>query len=208
MKIRAAVSTLSILLMVDGIYADDMELMASDTLLVPVLTESLLVNDSPPAVRDDSLSAQTGRETMGAGKRIAGKVLSGTFWGVPLGAATTGIGFSLQGNEEDPSNRNDLVSIAVPLYFSVGYALGVAIGVTRVDPYDRFLPTLVGSFAGAAAVLITLSWDLGPSLVLAPMVMATIVSEKSRKPPESRRVSVSLVPDSKGGLSAVAILRF
>jgi len=206
MKIRAAVSTLSILLMVDGIYADDMELVDGDTLMVPVLTESLLVNDSPPAVRDDSLSAQTGRETMGAGKRIAGKVLSGTFWGVPLGAATTGIGlFLIKADADDP-----FAGIAALDFLSVGYALGVAIGVTRVDPYDRFLPTLVGSFAGAAATRLILPEDLGPPLVLAPMVMATIVSEKSRKPPEAeaRRVSVNLVPDSKGGLSAVAILRF
>ncbi len=152
----------------------------------------------------EKVNADAGREPMGAGKRIAGKVLSGTFWGVPLGAATTGIGlFLIKADADDP-----FAGIAALDFLSVGYALGVAIGVTRVDPYDRFLPTLVGSFAGAAATRLILPEDLGPPLVLAPMVMATIVSEKSRKPPEAGRVSVNLVPDSKGGLSAVAILRF
>ena len=38
--------------------------------------------------------------------------------------------------------------------------------------------------------------------------MATAWSERLRKPPESRRVSIGLVPDHRGSLAAVATLRF
>ena len=92
---------------------------------------------------------------------------------------------------------------------------------------DDFFITLAGSVlglgvpVGAIDVISTKTgWKLdtlaGVSAFLGPIIGATIASERWRKPlsakrhlkPEARRVSVGLVPDLKGGLSAIATLRF
>ena len=41
-----------------------------------------------------------------------------------------------------------------------------------------------------------------------PIIGSLYASELWRKPPQDRRVSVGIVPNPKGGLSAVATLRF
>lgn len=180
----------------------------NDTSVVPLLAEPLLADGPSLAASDDSLSTQTEyKEEMGAGRRIAGKLISGVFWSIPIGAATTGIGLSLHDEDEDPSNRNDIAALGGILYFSFGYALGAAVGVTRSDPYDRFLPTLVGSLGGTAATLIALPFAPFPPMILAPIIIATIVSERSRRPPKAG-ISIGLVPDPRGHLSAIATLRF
>ncbi len=108
-----------------------------------------------------------------------------------------------------------------------GYVVGTATGVSWVDMQDDFFITLAGSVlglgvpVGAIDVISTKTgWKLdtlaGVSAFLGPIVGATIASERWRKPlsakrhlkPEARRVSVGLVPDLKGGLSAIATLRF
>ena len=50
--------------------------------------------------------------------------------------------------------------------------------------------------------------ELWPSIFVGPVAFATMMSELSRKPPQARRFSVGLVPNSNGHLSAVATLRF
>ena len=85
------------------------------------------------------------------------------------------------------------------------YPVGVAIGVSRFDPYDRFIYSLTGSLLGVLAGLAQGSLPL--AFVSSP-VLATLMSEQSRKPSEIRRVAVSLVPTPKGYLSAIATLRF
>ena len=109
----------------------------------------------------------------------------------------------------------------------VGYIVGTATGVSWVDSQDHFLITLAGSVLGLGVpvgaidvISAKTGWELetlaGVSAFLGPIIGATIASERGRKPlaaklhlkPEARRVSVGLLPNPKGGLSAVATLRF
>ena len=109
----------------------------------------------------------------------------------------------------------------------VGYIVGTATGVSWVDSQDHFLITLAGSVLGLGVpvgaidfISTKTGWELetlaGVSAFLGPIIGATIASERGRKPlsaklhlePEARRVSVGLVPNPKGGLSAVTTLRF
>ena len=108
-----------------------------------------------------------------------------------------------------------------------GYIVGTATGVSWVDSQNHFLITLAGSVLGLGVpvgaidfISAKTGWELdtlaGVSAFLGPIVGATIASERGRKPlsaklhlkPEVRRISVGLVPDPKGGLSAIATLRF
>ena len=108
-----------------------------------------------------------------------------------------------------------------------GYIVGTATGVSWADSQDHFLITLAGSVLGLGVpvgaidfISAKTGWKLetlaGMSAFLGPIIGATIASERGRKPlsskphlkPEARRVSVGLVPNLKGGLSAVATLRF
>ena len=50
--------------------------------------------------------------------------------------------------------------------------------------------------------------ELWPSILIGPIIGATIMSELTRKPPEARRFSVGLAPNSDGKLSAIATFRF
>ena len=110
------------------------------------------------------------------------------------------------------------------LGFWGGNLVGTAIGVSAVDPQDNFLVTLTGSAllgAGVPVAIALTEWEYGAplaflSIVFGPIVGATIASEVWRKPlsaklhlkPKAPLVSVDLVPNPKGGLSAVATLRF
>ncbi len=93
---------------------------------------------------------------------------------------------------------------------AIGTSIGFPLGVSLVDPYDSFPKTLL------AGVIPIGLWRMGNSVEESGFWLASIVSvissltvsELSRKPPQARRVSVGLIPDPKGGLSAVATLRF
>ena len=91
-----------------------------------------------------------------------------------------------------------------------GYLAGVSVGVSIVDPHDRFIASLGGSLIGfGVGVILTVQQDdLWPSLLICPVVGATAMSELTRKSPEARRLSVGLAPDPNGSVSAVATLRF
>ena len=91
-----------------------------------------------------------------------------------------------------------------------GYTVGAAVGVSRVDPHDRFIPALGGSAAGLiAGLFLTSAADiLWPTLFAAPIVTATMMSEWTRNPPEDGRLSFGLSPTPGRGISAAAALRF
>lgn len=82
--------------------------------------------------------------------------------------------------------------------------------MSAVDPYDSFPKTLL------AGVIPMGLWRMGNSVEesgfwlasIVSVISSLMVSELSRKPPQDRRVSVDLVPAPKGGLSAIATLRF
>ena len=95
--------------------------------------------------------------------------------------------------------------------FCIGNVIGTPLGVSVVDSHDLFIASLVGSvvgLTGGIGLTIASSGVLFPSLFIGPVIGATMMSEQSRKPPQVRRVSLSLSPTLNGGLSAVATLRF
>ena len=143
--------------------------------------------------------SDSAKDDMRPDKRIFNKQISGALGGLVGGAAVIAMGSS--------SDAEELAGI---LAVSIGYSLGTAIGVSKIDPHDRFITSLGGSALGLIGgfVLTSASEVLFPSLFVGPVIGATAMSEWSRKPPQARRVSVGLVPDPRGHLSAVATLRF
>ena len=95
-------------------------------------------------------------------------------------------------------------------------SVGIAVGVTVWDTHDRFLYTMAGSLLGfgVSTAIIDRGWTgvgippLGLMVPFLPVIGATAASEWSRGRSESRRYSLGLRPESKGGLSVVATLRF
>ncbi|MCE2447608.1 MAG: hypothetical protein J4F35_04215 [Candidatus Latescibacteria bacterium] len=152
----------------------------------------------------DSLSAQTE-----AGKRFVKKVIAGS-----LSSAI--FSYTLVDVQESGANLGGLGTLGGVLY---GHLLGFPIGVSLVDPYDSFFGTLMGGILGevGGAGLLYLFSATGAevpgelfafALLGGPAVGSLIASEAWRKPPQNRRISFSLTPNPKGGLSAFAALRF
>ena len=150
----------------------------------------------------------------GAVRRVKGKLLRGVvggyafFWmGILIGAGIDGC-----------YGKDGLcIDVGTLIGASTGWVLGAPIGVSMLEPNDRFIHTLGGSLGGlVTSGLFTMvsGGALWPSMIVAPVIFATLASEwsrhaeLSRKPPEPRRFSLGLAPDFQGGLSAVATLWF
>ena len=183
------------------------------------------------AARSDSLSEQ--REAMVKryytkadnrdSLRIVKKLAAGVLGGVAGGLTGAAIARSMERRSRsepepgtDPSSGYALGTLIANIKgFCIGGMFGAVIGVSLVDRQDNFRITLGHSLAGSVVGLLggigltaASKGTLWPSLFVGPAAMATAWSERWRKPPESRRVSVGLVPNPKGGLSAIATLRF
>ena len=190
--------------------SDDGDILTMNILAKPSAelgSKSLLVAaNSPLAASDDSLSAQTE-----AGKRIAKKAIAGSLSSVIFSYVLVN---GLLGVEEGGGDFKGVGSLLYGLLY--GHMLGFPIGVSLVDPYDRFFGTLMGSIlgeVGGIGLLLLIGEEVSDELLAfailgGPSVGSIIASEKWRKPPQDRRVSFGLVPIPKGGLSAVAKLRF
>ena len=153
--------------------------------------------------------ADLGRAGSGTGKRIVKKLgvgvlggCGGAVLGAALGALGTGGGGAADG-------------IPFVLGGLLGYTAGTAVGVTRIDPYDHLISTLLGSVIGMAVGLKEMpnsfhieEWSESWPVFAYPVIGATIMSELSRYIPESSRFFLGLAPDRRGRLSAVAMLRF
>ena len=159
------------------------------------------------------------RDDMEPGKRVAIKLASGAFKGVAAGLVggviLLGIAAESQREAEpgtDPSAAYAIEgAVAAISGFCIGNTVGSAVGVSKVDPHDRFIMSLGGSVVGligSIGLTYVSGGALWPSLFVGPVVGATVMSELWRKPPEARRFSIGLVPNSDGNLSAVATLRF
>lgn len=149
--------------------------------------QTLTLVDAPTPVRIGD---------MGGPKRIAFKLFSGAF----VGGLSASLGGVIGGT------NGAAITGAV-----IGYTAGITFGVSKIDPHDRFFFPLLGSLMGlGTGIWLTANSgdELWPSIFVAPVVFATVMSELSRKPPKTRRFSVDLVPNPKKGLSAVATLRF
>ena len=160
----------------------------------------------------DSLSMGTGRmDDRGAGRRIAKKLGAGALWGSLSGLigaviVQTVVGLGEPGVDGIGGGAG-LVAGGI-----IGHTVGSAIGVTLVDPHDYYILSIVGSLAGMKASIEVLQYykevpEFLP-VFCGPVVGATIMSELLRNPPEARRISVGLGPDSRGNLVASATLRF
>ena len=158
-----------------------------------------------PTTEDRRIAAKLGLGLLGGAAGGAGGFGIGLLLGV-----TTGIGCT----EEDDDREFGGLCVFVPAIYGglpIGYVAGVAAGVSVLDPHDSFKYSLIGSTVGLGASigLLSISKYGGTLIFVAPAVLATALSEWSRDPPESRRrLTVSLVPNDSGNLSAVATLRF
>lgn len=130
-----------------------------------------------------------------------------------FGTGTLAAYCSIQGGARLTADESSDLSgiIGAVLGAAVGYLGAVPAGVTLWDPYDDPDRLVLASFLGGLGSLaLPSTWRLWGIYVGSP-ALATIASEWSRKPPKDtsdRRVSLALMPDSRGYLSAVATLRF
>ena len=205
--------------------------------LCALLARPAQVQTEPEAARSDSLSEQLAamveryqkkadnREDL----RIAKKVVSGTL----TTAFFTAVCFSVVGEVlSDGSYSDDGLEGLGLLWGSlyVGNLIGFPLGVSAVDPHDSLGYTLLGSgVAGLGGLGLVVGGAIMSSEPLAqigfmasfiaPPIVSVAVSEASsnelnveasaeQSKPQDRRVSFGLVPIPKGGLSAVATLRF
>ena len=137
--------------------------------------------------------------------RLAKKVAGGTTF--CFGFTVLGLWGSVDGSSYDSGLEGAALVLSSA---AIGTSVGFPLGVSLVDPYDSFPKTLL------AGVIPIGLWRMGNSVSVPGFWMASIVSvissltvsELSRKPPQSHRISVGLVPAPNRGLSAVATLRF
>ena len=145
-------------------------------------------------------------------RRILGKLGVGLLGGLLGGSVGGAIGANINENICNRPQYSGEICIddEVALGLAGGYLIGVALSVNWVDSHDRFIGTLGGTLIGGATgiALTNTTEDLWPSILIGPIIGATIMSELTRKPPEARRFSLGLAPNSDGKLSAIATLRF
>ena len=141
-------------------------------------------------------------------KRIVGKLFGGVLCGGLFGFVGGLITAKVSCKKSDSGEICGLLSFVFG--GTIGYTVGVPIGVSLQDPHDQFMYSFAGSLIGGTAgiALTRAKEELWPSLLICPLVGATILSELTRKPLENRRVSIGLLPGPKGRVSAVATLRF
>ena len=164
------------------------------------------------------------------GERIVKKLWAGGLGGIGGGLVGVGGGiYWVLNTTSDCSSAEACGDGIGSEFYSVlgfwgGNLVGTAVGVSLVDPQSNFLVTLAGSAllgAGVPYAIVLTEWEYGVGLAvliafLGPIIGATIASERWRKSlsakrhlkPEAYRVSVGLLPNPKGSLSAVATLRF
>ena len=154
----------------------------------------------------DSLSKTKG--LMEAVNRVASKLGSGALIGTFSGLTFTYLGPKARGG--DVLGLNEVYSAVYNWW--IGYTIGAAVGVTAVDPHDRFIMSFAGSIVGAAVGTLPgdVIWgdywrDYSPlfPLFISPLVGATIGSELWRQSPEDSRITIGLKPDWRGCTFAV-----
>ena len=147
------------------------------------------------------------------GLRLLAKVGAGTASGI----AFTALSIPVQDAIVEPSGGENADYYRGLEFLFVGTAIGCTVGfplgVSLVDPYDSLPKTLLAGVIPGVVGYSSFFFqeNLGIPfffIYVAPSIGSLIVSEKSRQPPQDRRVSFALAPTLNGGLSAVAQLRF
>ena len=166
----------------------------------------------------DSLEVKNEKADIRIGKKLAYGALSGLGAGAVGGAMGFALGYEDCSNCGDDPGGCDFCGMGALLgslfIGSIGYSIGTAVGVSRVDPYDSYIMSLGGSvvgFIGGLGLTSASSGMLWPFLLVCPVVGATLASEWSRSlNPSDKKLPLfmNLVPDPRGRLSAVATLRF
>ena len=165
------------------------------------------------------------------GRRIGRKLVGGAV----LCAMSATVGFGLGAAVDDHNCWDDdadeifCIEDGAVLGAFIGCAVGPAIGVSAMDPYDRFAYSLAGSVGGAllgrelVGALSSLELITFENLYLYPILifgsslaLATVGSEWSRDPLKARPrqaqshpiFTIWFEPDLTKGLSATVNLRF
>ena len=96
----------------------------------------------------------------------------------------------------------------------IGSTVGVVAGFVILrdqKPHGQFGVAMKGSLIGLGAgtvMTMAVNRKLWPSMLIGPVVGATIMSRRSHDTLEPRRFSVGFAPDRDGNLSAIATFRF
>lgn len=168
-----------------------------------------------PTYQGDNPDTTLSRESK-AGP-IGLKLLGGTVGGIVafiFHASSLGIEIPFLGEcyENSPEDCGKAKSTRERSVAVLSISLCIATGVSVWDPRDRFVYTLAGSLLGigVSAAIIDRGWGhlVPPLIPFIPAFAATVASEWSRDRSESRRYSLGLRPEPRGGLSVVAALRF
>ena len=152
--------------------------------------------EPPPEARARKMHRPFNIENRGL--RLLAKVAAGTGLGIVITAMT----LDIQAAIHEPSGNIDLLNSLVT-GTAIGWSVGFPLGVSLIDPYDSLPKTLLaGVIPGAVgfSYLLLNQDNAGIEafffLYVAPSIGSLIVSEKSRKPPQARRVSFALSPPS------------
>ncbi|MCY3737303.1 MAG: hypothetical protein OXG13_12925 [Gemmatimonadaceae bacterium] len=151
-----------------------------------------------------------------AAVRIPTKVLSGTLFFVAIAGISGNLHYNyIRSRDEDEWGDGwgeGLESVLFGLF--VGSTVGFPAGVTAIDPDDSLPSTLLaGVIPGAAGLYLlesqaNLAAGFGLLLVSCPPFSSLAASELLRNSSEDPHTSLGITPIPKGGLSAVATLRF
>ena len=215
--------TLMVQVLAEPLPANEPSLAASDDSLS---AQTKAIETSPQAAVGDSASTTEGLDrhlissvSMGDPSRSEPADSSAVERGrtmrviLKFGTGTLAAYCSIQGGARLTADESSDLSgvIGAVLGAAVGYLGAVPAGGTLWDPYDDPDRLVLASFLGGLGSLaLPSTWRLWGIYVSSP-ALATIASERSRKPPKGtldRRVSLALMPDSRGYLSAIAALRF
>ena len=143
--------------------------------------------------------------------RIAKKLLIGPFVGGFFGLLGGAVGGFLEENIGSKCSDKYLGCLeGGAIGAGIAYSVGMALGVSIVDPYDQPVKPMLGSLMGLGIGFLSvgLKEQAWPTLLVGPLVGSVIMSEFSRKLPKDSRFSIGLAPDRNGNLSAIATLRF
>ena len=175
----------------------------------------------PPIVPEDSLTVKEKSPLFDIADkdlRIFAKASAGIITSAAITAPLIGV-IAWASSLDDESNGSEYGGVGIFIFSLFSHVFGSPIGVTLVDPHDSPNETLrwaqIGGLGGlgVGVVFAGIPEPLGTigffaATALGPVVGSIYGSEKSRLPPEARRVSFGLSPTLNGGLSASATLHF
>ena len=185
------------------------ETIAYDKVLLVIMSEDSTtpikqINEVDRFIRERQEGQRTKSRSTRIGAKLAGGLVSGILF------AVVGAEVGLINGDSCKNAESICIDNEAALGLVGGYAIGVSAGVSLFDPHDQFISALGGTLIGGGAGigLTFVDYKLWPSILIGPVIGATIMSELFRRPLEDRRVSIGLLPGPKGRLATVATLRF